>query len=488
VIYWFTGASIQAVSTGAYRAVEFIKQNIKLEGSPEGVGGGQQAGRRDLHAVRAEGDVHIFLTVFFATLSFAFLEPYLFVGYLISIALFGLYQAIFMANAGGAWDNAKKIVEVELKEKGSPLPRRHRGRRHGRRSVQGHLVGGVESGDQVHHAVRGCSPSSWPCSFRIRPAPGSAARCRPGSSWWLLSSSGVRSTVCESERSAPPHDATPSPDGRRGSMRYMTRTIALAATVALSGGGLALAANAQHHPAGGGAHKWTPGQGWDHFAATFDANKDGKVTKDELLAKSPGFDHFDTNKDGVVTADEVKALPASTKHPAVGNFVAKFDSDKDGKVTKQEWDAKRAAGFDAADKNHDGSIDQGRVHVGRPGAGRKHVAGPPLRTDTKAGTRIAPGLFCFPLMVLVRAFLRRAPEDFDVSERARRVGASRAGGGAARAAHLDLPLEDAPLVDDEVRLSPGSGRRRPFLSGGPRSCRWRARCRSRVRSPRASRR
>jgi K(+)-stimulated pyrophosphate-energized sodium pump len=121
VIYWFTGASIQAVSTGAYRAVEFIKKNIKLEGV-------QKASVEDSKRVveictqyAQKGMFNIFLTVFFATLSFAFLEPYLFVGYLMSIALFGLYQAIFMANAGGAWDNAKKIVEVELKEKGSPL-------------------------------------------------------------------------------------------------------------------------------------------------------------------------------------------------------------------------------------------------------------------------------------------------------------------------------------------------------------------------------
>ena len=140
-------------------------------------------------------------------------------------------------------------------------------------------------------------------------------------------------------------------------MRYMTRTTALAAAVALCAGGLALAANTQHHAASGAKH--TPGQGWDHFAATFDADKDGKVTKDELLAKAPGFDHMDTNKDGVVTADELKALPASTKHPQMGgNFMAKFDSDKDGKVTKQEWDTKRSAGFDMADKNHDGSIDK----------------------------------------------------------------------------------------------------------------------------------
>ena len=121
VIYWFTGASMQAVTTGAYRAVEFIKANIKLEGATK-------ASVTDSKRVVAictqyaqKGMFNIFLTVFFSTLAFAFLEPYFFVGYLISIALFGLYQAIFMANAGGAWDNAKKIVEVELKEKGTPL-------------------------------------------------------------------------------------------------------------------------------------------------------------------------------------------------------------------------------------------------------------------------------------------------------------------------------------------------------------------------------
>ena len=122
MIYWFTGASIQAVTTGAYRAVEFIKANIKLDGRREGVGRRQQEGRRDLHAVRAEGDVqHLPGGLLRARSAFAFLEPYFFIGYLISIALFGLFQAIFMANAGGAWDNAKKIVEVELKEKGTPL-------------------------------------------------------------------------------------------------------------------------------------------------------------------------------------------------------------------------------------------------------------------------------------------------------------------------------------------------------------------------------
>jgi K(+)-stimulated pyrophosphate-energized sodium pump len=122
IIYWFTGASIQAVTTGAYRAVEFIKANIRLDDTV------QRASVADSKKVveictqyAQKGMFNIFLAVFFATLGFAFLEPYFFVGYLISIALFGLYQAIFMANAGGAWDNAKKIVEVELKEKGTPL-------------------------------------------------------------------------------------------------------------------------------------------------------------------------------------------------------------------------------------------------------------------------------------------------------------------------------------------------------------------------------
>jgi K(+)-stimulated pyrophosphate-energized sodium pump len=121
VIYWFTGASTQAVTTGAYRAVEFIKANIKLEGV-------EKASVEDSKKVveictqyAQKGMFNIFLTVFFSTLAFAFLEPYFFIGYLISIALFGLYQAVFMANAGGAWDNAKKIVEVELKAKGTPL-------------------------------------------------------------------------------------------------------------------------------------------------------------------------------------------------------------------------------------------------------------------------------------------------------------------------------------------------------------------------------
>jgi len=121
VIYWFTGASIQAVTTGAYRAVEFIKANIKLEGSTKASVADSKKVVEICTQYAQKGMLNIFLVVFFSTLAFAFIEPYYFIGYLISIALFGLYQAIFMANAGGAWDNAKKIVEVELKAKGTPL-------------------------------------------------------------------------------------------------------------------------------------------------------------------------------------------------------------------------------------------------------------------------------------------------------------------------------------------------------------------------------
>ncbi len=122
MIFWFTGAATQAVTTGAYRAVEFIKRNIKLDGSVT------KASVEDSKKVVAictqyaqKGMINIFLAVFFGTLAFAFLEPFFFIGYLISIAVFGLFQAVFMANAGGAWDNAKKIVEVDLKEKGTDL-------------------------------------------------------------------------------------------------------------------------------------------------------------------------------------------------------------------------------------------------------------------------------------------------------------------------------------------------------------------------------
>jgi K(+)-stimulated pyrophosphate-energized sodium pump len=123
VIYWFTGASTQAVVTGSYRAVEFIKANIRLD-----LTGPAKASVEDSQKVveictkyAQQGMQNIFFAVFFVTLAFACLEPFFFIGYLISIATFGLYQAIFMANAGGAWDNAKKVVEVVLKEKNTPI-------------------------------------------------------------------------------------------------------------------------------------------------------------------------------------------------------------------------------------------------------------------------------------------------------------------------------------------------------------------------------
>jgi len=121
IIYWFTGASTQAVTTGAYRAVEFIKRNIKLEGVEKASVTDSKRVVEICTQYAQKGMFNIFLTVFFATLAFAFVEPFFFIGYLISIAVFGLYQAIFMANAGGAWDNAKKVVEVVLKQKGTPL-------------------------------------------------------------------------------------------------------------------------------------------------------------------------------------------------------------------------------------------------------------------------------------------------------------------------------------------------------------------------------
>jgi K(+)-stimulated pyrophosphate-energized sodium pump len=121
MIYWFTGASMQAVTTGAYRAVEFIKRNIHLEGAEKASVTDSKRVVEICTRYAQKGMFNIFLAVFFATLAFAFAEPFFFIGYLISIAVFGLYQAIFMANAGGAWDNAKKVVEVDLKQKGTPL-------------------------------------------------------------------------------------------------------------------------------------------------------------------------------------------------------------------------------------------------------------------------------------------------------------------------------------------------------------------------------
>jgi K(+)-stimulated pyrophosphate-energized sodium pump len=120
VIYWFTGASTQAVVTGAYRAVVYIKENMKLDASSASVAASKEVVKICTQYAQ-KGMVNIFIVVFCFALSLAFFDPYFFIGYLIGIAFFGLFQAIFMANAGGAWDNAKKIVEVDLKQKGTPL-------------------------------------------------------------------------------------------------------------------------------------------------------------------------------------------------------------------------------------------------------------------------------------------------------------------------------------------------------------------------------
>jgi K(+)-stimulated pyrophosphate-energized sodium pump len=121
IIFWFAGATTQAVSTGAYRAVEFIKANIRLDGVEKASIADSKRVVEICTQYAQRGMFNIFLVIFFSTLAFACIEPFFFIGYLISIALFGLYMAIFMANAGGAWDNAKKVIEVELKEKGTAL-------------------------------------------------------------------------------------------------------------------------------------------------------------------------------------------------------------------------------------------------------------------------------------------------------------------------------------------------------------------------------
>ncbi|HEV8199877.1 MAG TPA: EF-hand domain-containing protein [Candidatus Polarisedimenticolia bacterium] len=143
----------------------------------------------------------------------------------------------------------------------------------------------------------------------------------------------------------------------------LVRAGVLAGTVALCGSGFALAATGQSAAHKSGAKQQHPpagqGQHWDQFAKAFDANGDGKVSKEEFLAKRPMFDKIDGNHDGSVTSDEVKAMPAVQKKGGTGqNFVAHFDGDKDGKVTTAEYDAKRSSFFDKMDKNKDGMIDQ----------------------------------------------------------------------------------------------------------------------------------
>ena len=160
VIYWFTGASCQAVVTGAYRAVVYIKENMKLDATTASDKDSKEVVRICTEYAQ-KGMWNIFIVIFCFALALAFFNPYFFIGYLIAIAFFGLFQAIFMANAGGAWDNAKKIVEVDLRQKGTDL---HAATVVGDTvgdPVQGHLVRGPEPGDQVHHPV-------WPAGHRDR--------------------------------------------------------------------------------------------------------------------------------------------------------------------------------------------------------------------------------------------------------------------------------------------------------------------------------
>ena len=153
-VYWFTGASMQAVTTGAYRAVEYIKKNIKLDSAGQRFDRGSKEVVKICTQYAQEGMFNIFMVIFCLTLAYAFFDPIFFVAYLISIAVVGLFQAVYMANAGGAWDNAKKVVEVELHEKGTPL---HDA------TVVGDTVGdpykdtssvALNPDHQVHHAVR----------------------------------------------------------------------------------------------------------------------------------------------------------------------------------------------------------------------------------------------------------------------------------------------------------------------------------------------
>jgi len=120
IIYWFTGASMQAVVTGAYRAVVYIKDNMKLDAATAATEASKEVVKICTQYAQ-KGMINIFVVIFCFSLALAFFDPFFFIGYLVGMAFFGLFQAIFMANAGGAWDNAKKIVEVELKQKGTPL-------------------------------------------------------------------------------------------------------------------------------------------------------------------------------------------------------------------------------------------------------------------------------------------------------------------------------------------------------------------------------
>ena len=120
-VYWFTGASMQAVTTGAYRAVEYIKKNIKLDSAEAASIETSRTVVRICTQYAQAGMFNIFMVIFCITIAYACFNPQFFIAYLVSIAVVGLFQAVYMANAGGAWDNAKKVVEVELHQKGTEL-------------------------------------------------------------------------------------------------------------------------------------------------------------------------------------------------------------------------------------------------------------------------------------------------------------------------------------------------------------------------------
>jgi len=142
------------------------------------------------------------------------------------------------------------------------------------------------------------------------------------------------------------------------SRRIGAGAVAVLAMMAVCGGSARAADEKPGAKAEGHGKHMPPGQGWQALSAEFDANKDGKITKDEFKAKAPAFDRMDANKDGKVTKAEVEALPAAQKHPGASNFISRFDADGNGEVTRDEWNAKRAGAFDKADKNHDGAIDK----------------------------------------------------------------------------------------------------------------------------------
>jgi len=149
------------------------------------------------------------------------------------------------------------------------------------------------------------------------------------------------------------------------------RVVVSAGLAAVLAASMAAAGSSQGKSAQQG-QGWKKGQGWEFFVAAFDANKDARVTKEEMLAKQPGFDHMDANHDGFVTEAEYDAMPASKNHPNVKGWIGRFDTNKDGKVSLEEWNAQRVKGFEMADKNKDGAIEKGEFTPELAGGGPTH--------------------------------------------------------------------------------------------------------------------